>query len=59
MLRLQSGMIESRFSQMTFASELVASFVGKTSVMAGRGVDYPHPVGLSFVSVETPRLVRL
>ncbi len=44
---------------MTFASELVASFVGKTSVMAGRGVDYPHPVGLSFVAVETPRLVRL
>lgn len=58
MLSLQGFTIESGFSQMTVASEVVASFVGKTSVMAGRGVDYPDLVRLSFVSVETPRLGR-
>ena len=42
MLRLHGVTIESGFSQLTVGSEVAAHFKGKTSVMAGRRVDYPH-----------------
>lgn len=45
--------IKSGFPQLTVVTEVVARFAGKTSVIAGRGVDYPHRGCVSFKSMES------